>query len=163
MPTIEEAVRAYLLADPVVGPLVGGGTQDPVTGRWRGQVYKESIPQGATVSATVAAISMKVRNQEREGALGRKTRDMVTTLDLQVESLSEAFNATVVEAILGDGQTNQKLDGLAAQRLGDGTTYVWCQYCHAVDSSDDFVPSPHSADLGTFLRPVSLQILWLSP
>jgi hypothetical protein len=159
--TIEEAVRAWLLADPVVGSLVGGASQDAATGRWKGQVYKESIPQGATITGAQAAISMKVKNQEREGALVGKTSDMVSTVDLQVESLSESFNAQLVDAILGS-PSNPKLDGLTATRLGDGKTWVWCQYCHALDSSDDFVPSPHSADLGTFLRPITLQIAWLS-
>jgi len=154
--TIEEAVRAFLLQDTNVQPYVGGGTQDPKTGRYSGNIWDQLIPQTFARTATVCCIGMKVLNQENDRTLAAACRERNTLLLLSVQGLNESLLAHLAGVIVG------KLDGYTTKRIGDGQTYVWCQYCHVVDVPEEFVSSPHGDDLGVFVRPIACQFAWLS-
>lgn len=166
--SIEEAVRAWLLADPDVGPLVGGGTVDPESGRYAGEVYKGLIPENALITAPVggvggtSAIGMQVASSVRERSLDGVTGDVNARLMLTLEAATEIQLAALGEAVCGR-PTAPKLDGLHTRRLGDGQTYVWCQACAVEDRPEDFVPLPSSSNVPRFLTHLALEISYHAP
>jgi hypothetical protein len=157
--SIEEAVRAWLVNDPDVQPLIDKTNADGTVGY---QVYKESIAEDAVIDSTHCAIAYEVQSDVRERDLAGVTGDLNARVMLTLESDSESQLENLYEAIRGR-PTSRKLDGLTARPLGFGSTNVWCQYCEVEDRPDDFVPSPHAKDAGTFLTHLALRIAYYSP
>jgi hypothetical protein len=156
---IEEAVRAWLVNDPDVGPLVSKANTDGTVGY---QVYKESIAEDAVIDTTHCAIGLNVDSDVRERSLAGVTGDLNARVMLTLESDSPAQLEALYEAVRGR-PTSPKLDGLTARQLGFGGTNVWCQYCEVEDRPDDFTPSPHAKDAGTYLTHLALRIAYYSP
>ena len=158
MVSIEEALRAWLLNDPTVGPMIGA---TPGSQTQKGQVYKESIPEECVIAGGLCAIAYDIDSEERERSLSGVTTDKNARVKLTLEAMDEATLNTLIEAVAGT-PSNPKLDGMTTEMLGFGATAVWCQYLQVEDRPDDFVPQPHGGDEGTFLSHMALRIAYVS-
>jgi len=165
MAVIEEALRAWLLTDATIGPLVGAvqNPSGPVSG-WVGQAWKESIPQGTPSIATsgLCILTFAIDSEPRERSLSGVTSDKNARVKLNLEAPDEATLNTLVEAIAGT-PTAPKLDGFGPGQFGGGGVSLWTQYIEIEDRPDDFTPNPHAGDLGTFLSHLALNIAYVSP
>ncbi len=149
--TVEEALRAWLVADATIAGLVGGS-----------QVYKESIPTTATIAAGTGAISYQVLGDASVKQLDGPAGDNKARIGLTLVCASEADLKALSQAIQGT-RTARKLDMLGPAYLGDSTTKVWAQNVKVEDRPDDFVPSPFGADRGEFLSHMAVTISYWAP
>jgi len=156
--SIEEALRAWLADSAAVAPLVGA--TPGVAGS--GQIFKESIPQTAVITGSQGAIAYQVASDARGRTLAGIDGDKTARVVLTLEAASEAALSALWQAVWGTPLA-PGLDGVTARQLGAGAALVWAQYVRLEDRPEDFVPSPHAADAGTFLAHLAVHVSYHSP
>ncbi len=157
--SIEEALRSWLINDATIAPLI-----DATPGTNAGQVYKELIPETASIDAGQdwAAISYKVDEDTAERSLAGTTGHFTARVLLTLEAMTDAQLGALITAIRGT-KPAPKLDAMTTQYLGVSPTRVWVNYVEVEDRPDDFVPSPHNADVKTSLSHMAVRIYYYAP